>query len=138
MNCGAAVSWTVKTSRSNIVYAQHVDLIPQYAAELVQARVDVITTAGEEAVRAVQHDEAVGLVANVGQEGQRRPLDALARGQRDDVCRELSEASEPEAYTVFTFSHLGGEGDAFAIPEIGITESPTPRPKVSSQPSRII
>jgi putative ABC transport system substrate-binding protein len=35
-------------------YAQHVDLIPQYAAELVKARVDVIATAGEEAIRALQ------------------------------------------------------------------------------------
>ena len=36
-------------------YGQHVDLIPQYAAELVNARMDVISAAGEEAVRAVQH-----------------------------------------------------------------------------------
>jgi putative ABC transport system substrate-binding protein len=35
-------------------YGQHVDLISQYAAELINARVDVITTAGEEAVRALQ------------------------------------------------------------------------------------
>jgi hypothetical protein len=35
-------------------YAQHVDLIPQYAAELVKARVDVIATTGEETVLAVQ------------------------------------------------------------------------------------
>ena len=35
-------------------YGQHVDLIPQYAAELVKARVDVIAAAGEEAIRAVQ------------------------------------------------------------------------------------
>jgi putative tryptophan/tyrosine transport system substrate-binding protein len=35
-------------------YGQHVDLIPRYAAELVNARVDVISAAGEEAVRAVQ------------------------------------------------------------------------------------
>ena len=48
-----------------------------------------------------------------------RPLEALAREHRDDVCRALSEAlvrpgemSEPEAYTVFTLSHLGGEQDA--------------------------
>src|SRR6476660_7922911 len=32
-------------------YAQHVDLIPQYAAELVKARVDVIGVAGEDAIR---------------------------------------------------------------------------------------
>jgi putative ABC transport system substrate-binding protein len=35
-------------------YWQHVDLISQYAAELVGARVDVITTGGEEAIRAAQ------------------------------------------------------------------------------------
>jgi putative ABC transport system substrate-binding protein len=29
-------------------YAQHIDLVPQYAAELVKAQVDVIATAGEE------------------------------------------------------------------------------------------
>ena len=33
---------------------QNLDLIPQYAAELVSARVDVIATAGEEATRAAQ------------------------------------------------------------------------------------
>ena len=35
-------------------YGQHVDLISQYAAELVKARVDVIVAAGDEAIRAVQ------------------------------------------------------------------------------------
>jgi putative ABC transport system substrate-binding protein len=35
-------------------YGQHFDLISQYAAELVKARVDVIAAGGEEAVRAVQ------------------------------------------------------------------------------------
>ena len=35
-------------------YGQHVDLIPQYAAELVKARVDVIGVAGEEGIRALQ------------------------------------------------------------------------------------
>ena len=35
-------------------YGQHLDLIPQYATELVKARVDVIATAGDEAVRSVQ------------------------------------------------------------------------------------
>jgi putative tryptophan/tyrosine transport system substrate-binding protein len=48
-------------------YAQHVDLIPQYATELVQARVDVITTAGEEAVLAVQQaTKTIPIVAEVG------------------------------------------------------------------------
>jgi putative ABC transport system substrate-binding protein len=35
-------------------YGQHVDLIPQYAADLVKARVDVIAGSGDEAVRAIQ------------------------------------------------------------------------------------
>jgi putative tryptophan/tyrosine transport system substrate-binding protein len=49
------------------IYGQHVDLISQYAAELVQARVDVITTAGEEAVRAVQQaTKTIPIVAIVG------------------------------------------------------------------------
>jgi putative ABC transport system substrate-binding protein len=48
-------------------YAQHVDLIPQYAAELVMARVDVIATAGEEVVRAVQQaTKTIPIVAIVG------------------------------------------------------------------------
>src|SRR5215467_4198702 len=37
-------------------YGEHLDLIPQYAAELVKARVDVIVTAGEDAVRALQQE----------------------------------------------------------------------------------
>jgi hypothetical protein len=48
-----------------------------------------------------------------------RPLDALAREHRDAVCRALGDAlvrpgdeAEPEAYTVFALSHLGGETDA--------------------------
>ena len=35
-------------------YGQHIDLISQYAAELVNARVDVIVVAGEEAIHALQ------------------------------------------------------------------------------------
>src|SRR6516165_4018659 len=48
-------------------YAQHVDLIPQYAAELVKARVDVIVAAGDETVRAVQQaTKTIPIVAIVG------------------------------------------------------------------------
>ena len=48
-------------------YAQHVDLVPQYAAELVKARVDVIATAGDEAVRVVQQaTKTIPIVALVG------------------------------------------------------------------------
>ena len=35
-------------------YGQHVDLVPQYAADLVKARVDVIAASGDETVRAIQ------------------------------------------------------------------------------------
>src|ERR1700745_2236499 len=35
-------------------YGLHFDLISQYATELVRARVDVIATGGEEAIRAAQ------------------------------------------------------------------------------------
>jgi putative ABC transport system substrate-binding protein len=45
-------------------YGQHVDLIPQYATELVKARVDVIAAGGEEAIRAVQ--EATKTIPIVG------------------------------------------------------------------------
>ena len=48
-------------------YGQHVDLISQYAAELVKARVDVIATAGDETVRAVQQaTKTIPIVAIVG------------------------------------------------------------------------
>src|SRR5262249_21270563 len=36
-------------------YWLHFDPISQYAAELVNARVDVITTGGDEGIRALQH-----------------------------------------------------------------------------------
>jgi putative ABC transport system substrate-binding protein len=44
-------------------YGQHVDLIPQYAAELVKARVDVIVGSGDEAVRAIQATKTIPIVA---------------------------------------------------------------------------
>jgi putative ABC transport system substrate-binding protein len=48
-------------------YAQHIDLIPQFAAELVKARVDVIMTSGDETVRAVQQaTKTISIVALVG------------------------------------------------------------------------
>jgi putative tryptophan/tyrosine transport system substrate-binding protein len=36
-------------------YGAHVDLIPQFAAELIKANVDVIVATGDTAIRAVQH-----------------------------------------------------------------------------------
>jgi putative ABC transport system substrate-binding protein len=48
-------------------WGEHVDLIPQYAAELVNARVDVIVTAGDDAVRALQQaTRAIPIVALAG------------------------------------------------------------------------
>jgi len=48
-------------------YGLHADLISQYAAELVKARVDVIATSGEETVRAVQlATKTIPIVAIVG------------------------------------------------------------------------
>jgi putative tryptophan/tyrosine transport system substrate-binding protein len=48
-------------------YGQHVDLIPQYAAELVKARVDVIVATGDETVRAIQRaTKTIPIVALVG------------------------------------------------------------------------
>src|SRR6202035_5168498 len=45
----------------------HPDLIPQYAAEVVKARVDVIETAGDETVRVLQQTtKAIPIVAIVG------------------------------------------------------------------------
>jgi putative tryptophan/tyrosine transport system substrate-binding protein len=48
-------------------FGQHPDLIPQYAAEVVKARVDVIETAGDETVRVLQQTtKAIPIVAIVG------------------------------------------------------------------------
>jgi putative ABC transport system substrate-binding protein len=48
-------------------YAQHVDLTSQYAAELINARVDVIAAAGEEAVSALQQaTKTIPIVAIAG------------------------------------------------------------------------
>ena len=86
-------------------YAQHVDLVPQYAAELVKARVDVIVTAGEEAVRAVQRATKTipivalvydmlgsGLVTSLGRpDGNTTGVSVLAfelDGKRQDILIE--------------------------------------------------
>ena len=53
--CAAAVSLEGQNLTVEFrAFGQHVDLIPQYAAELVNARVDVVTASGDETVRAVQ------------------------------------------------------------------------------------
>jgi putative ABC transport system substrate-binding protein len=47
-------------------FGERVDLMPQYAAELVKDRVDVIVAGGDEAVRAVQQaTPAIPIVALV-------------------------------------------------------------------------
>jgi putative tryptophan/tyrosine transport system substrate-binding protein len=77
-------------------YRQHVDLIPQYATELVMARVDVIATAGDETVRAVQQaTKTIPIVALVG--------DMLGSGL-------VSSLARPEGNTTGV-SILAGEAD---------------------------
>ena len=61
-------------------YGQHVDLIPQYAAELAKARVDVIATTGDETVRVVQQaTKTIPIVALVGGMLGSRLVTSLAR-----------------------------------------------------------
>jgi putative ABC transport system substrate-binding protein len=84
---------------------QRLDLIPQYAAELVNARVDVIVVAGDEAIRAVQQatktipivaisDDLLGsgLVNSMARpEGNTTGISILAReldGKRQDILIE--------------------------------------------------
>jgi putative ABC transport system substrate-binding protein len=86
-------------------YGQHVDLIPQYAAELVEARVDAIAIAGDEAVRAVQQATKVipivafagdllnsGLVTSLARPGGNTTgvnfLVFVADGKRQDILIE--------------------------------------------------
>ena len=77
-------------------YGEHVDLIPQYAAELVNARVDVIVASGDETVRAIQHaTKTIPIVAIVG--------DMLGSGLVTSLAR-------PEGNTTGV-SILAGEAD---------------------------
>jgi putative ABC transport system substrate-binding protein len=61
-------------------YGLHVDLIPQYAAELVRAQPDVLYVGGGDAIRAVQHATKaipiLGITADMVGEGL---VDSLAR-----------------------------------------------------------
>jgi ABC-type uncharacterized transport system substrate-binding protein len=75
---------------------QHLDLISQYAAELVEARVDVIATAGDETARAVQQaTKTIPIVAIVG--------DMLGSGLVNSLAR-------PDGNTTGV-SILAGEAD---------------------------
>jgi putative tryptophan/tyrosine transport system substrate-binding protein len=86
-------------------YGLHVDLIPQYAAELVKARVDVIVASGNETVRAVQQaTKTIPIVGLVGDmlgsglvtslarpDGNTTGVSILAReldGKRQDILIE--------------------------------------------------
>jgi putative ABC transport system substrate-binding protein len=61
-------------------YGQHVDLIPQYAVELVKARVDVIAVSGDETVRAVQQaTKTIPIVALAGDLLESGLVTSLAR-----------------------------------------------------------
>jgi putative tryptophan/tyrosine transport system substrate-binding protein len=86
-------------------YGLHADLISQYAAELVKARVDVIAASGEETVRAIQQaTKTIPIVAIVGDmlgsglvtslarpDGNTTGVSILAReldGKRQDILIE--------------------------------------------------
>jgi putative tryptophan/tyrosine transport system substrate-binding protein len=67
-------------------YGQHVGLIPQYAAELVKARVDVIGVAGEEAIRALQQaTKTIPIVAIGGDLLASGFVNSLSRPDGHDV-----------------------------------------------------
>jgi hypothetical protein len=59
------------------VFGQHFDLLPQYARELVQARVDAIITAGDEAIRSRRRRRRYG--ASRALPGSSRVLLPVAR-----------------------------------------------------------
>jgi putative tryptophan/tyrosine transport system substrate-binding protein len=82
-------------------YAQHVDLIPQYAAELVQARVDVIVAAGDETVRAIQQaTKTIPIVAIVG--------DMLGSGLVTSLARPDGNTT---GVSILTFEAVGKRQD---------------------------
>ena len=61
-------------------YGQHVDLFPQYAVELVKARVDVIAVSGDETARAVQQaTKTIPIVAMVSDMLRSGLVTSLAR-----------------------------------------------------------
>jgi putative ABC transport system substrate-binding protein len=67
-------------------YAQHIDLIPQYAAELVEARVDVISASGDETVRVIQQaTKTIPIVALVGDMFGSGLVTSLARASRSGL-----------------------------------------------------
>jgi putative tryptophan/tyrosine transport system substrate-binding protein len=91
---------------------QHLDLNSRYAAELVEARVDVIATAGDETARAVQQaTKTIPIVASVGDmlgsglvtslarpEGNTTGVSILvdeADGKRQDILIEAVPGSSP-------------------------------------------
>ncbi len=91
-------------------YAQHVDLISQYAAELVNGRVDVIATAGEEALRAVQQaTKTIPIVAIVG--------DMLGSGMVNSLARPDGNTT---GVSILTVEAEGKRQDILieAVPEL--------------------
>jgi putative ABC transport system substrate-binding protein len=82
-------------------FARHVDLIPQYAAELVKARVDVVAASGDETVRAVQQvTKIIPIVAIVG--------DMLASGLVDSLARPDGNTT---GVSILTFEAEGKRQD---------------------------
>ena len=75
-------------------YGLHPDLISQYAAELVKARVDVIATAGDEAIRAAQQaTKTIPILAMYRRYG--RGPDWWTRWPGQTVIQRASASSRP-------------------------------------------
>jgi hypothetical protein len=51
---GGSLRWRSNITVDYRAYAQHIDKLSEWAAELSKARVDVITTVGDLAIRAAQ------------------------------------------------------------------------------------
>jgi putative ABC transport system substrate-binding protein len=105
-------------------YGQHVDLIPQYAAELIKARVDVIVASGDETVRAIQQaTKTIPIVAIVA--------DMLGSGLVTSLAR-------PDGNTTGV-SILGNESDGkrqdILIEAVPSMTFPKPRRKAALPPT---
>jgi putative tryptophan/tyrosine transport system substrate-binding protein len=80
MNFGGLALSTAKTSRSNGTLDPRIDLIPELAAELVKAHVDVIYVGGDVANRAAQHATATIPILGVTE-------DMVGSGQVNSLAR---------------------------------------------------
>jgi putative ABC transport system substrate-binding protein len=84
-------------------YGQHVDLISKYAAELVKARVDVIPTGGEEAIRAAQQaTKTIPIVAFVDDMLGSGYVKSLARPDRNTTGVNILALRRARAVAMFS------------------------------------